>query len=306
MSQIRHIPKSDGWIQRLLCWLLIGLLRATFRPFIGTPFSAKFQRLWVNMLALLMPGSWGIKRDKITMSGVPAQRLQSTKPITSGVILYLHGGAFCLGNSWTHRSITSRLAKTSALTVYAINYRLAPEHTAPAALNDAISVFQHLVSLGYAADKIVIAGDSAGGSLAIELALALGAQNLKPAALLLISPFIDKTFSGESLKTNAHIDPMLRLGWLQQAVDWYQPTDQTPLINRDCSTLPPTLIQVGSNEILLSDSLRFAEQLQHDKIDHQIEVYNGYWHVFHLQAFLLSSARNAIRTLGRFAHIHVL
>jgi len=185
------------------------------------------------------------------------------------------------------------------------NYRLAPEHPYPAALHDALACYDALRSQGYAAEKIVVAGDSAGGALALALALALRERgDTAPACLLLISPVTDATLSGDTLVSERTHDPMIRRGWLEQGLRWYQApagaAEHTPL-EVDLRGLPPMLIQVGEHEVLRSDATRLAEHATSCDVPCRIEVHAARWHVFHLQSFYLRSAVEALRTLADFA-----
>lgn len=292
-------------VERATASLLRGLLRVSFRTLIGPPFGAKFQRGVVSLLSPLMPGVGGVMRYRDAAGTVPVEIVAPKRGETNGVVLYLHGGAFCLGSPGTHRSITTRLAVESGMPVWVPNYRLAPEHAYPAALDDALACYQALRDKGYAPDRILIAGDSAGGALALSLALALKQRGAPaPAGLLLISPVTDGALSGDSLATRRHADPMIRHGWLEQGLRWYRPAQPDPL-RADLHGLPPMLIQVGDQEVLLSDSTRLAEHATACGVPCRLEVHAARWHVFHLQSFYLRSARDAIRTLASFARVCV-
>jgi acetyl esterase/lipase len=196
------------------------------------------------------------------------------------------------------------------LPVWLPDYRLAPEHPYPAALEDAIACYQALRDDGYAPDRIMIAGDSAGGALALSLALALKQRGAPaPAGLLLISPVTDDSLGGASLTTRRRTDPMIRKGWLEQGLRWYRAASHpAPLhpLKADLRGLPPMLIQAGDQEVLLSDSTRLAEHATACGVPCRLEVHAARWHVFHLQAFYLCSAQDALRTLASFARERVV
>jgi acetyl esterase/lipase len=257
------------------------------------------------MLSPLMPGVGGVRRSRETVGCIAVEVVQPRLQAGGAVILYLHGGAFCLGGPSTHRSITSRLAVESGLPVWVPDYRLAPEHPYPAALDDALGCYERLLASGYGPRQVVLAGDSAGGSLALALALRLrDAGRELPAGLALISPVADPTLSGQGVAANVQLDPMIRKAWVEQGIGWYR-CPQDVLVHRpldaDLSGLPPMLVQVGEREILLSDSLRLADHARRYGVDCRLEVHEGRWHVFHLQAFYLASARKALRTMAQFA-----
>ena len=284
---------------------LRGFLRSTFRRLIGPPHDIGFQRRVVSLMGPLTPGVRGNTRTRTDLGGVPAERLTPKRDLQPGALLYLHGGAFCLGGPDSHRSIGSRLAMHSGLTTWMPDYRLAPEHPYPAALEDALTAWQALLDQGVPPRQIVVAGDSAGGMLALALLLRLRAQGQPlPAGLMLLSPVTDPAFSGPSMQTHAARDPMLHPDWLQQAVRWYacppEALDHRPL-ETGLQGFPPLLLQVGEDEVLLSDAQRLAELARRDGVPCQYEQYAGRWHVFQLQAFQLASARQALRRLGTFA-----
>ncbi len=299
------IAEPQGSAEQLKARFLRGFLRTGFRTLIGPPFGVVSQRRVVSALSQLMPGRSGTLKSQVTVDGLSIEVITPEQATSdSGVILYLHGGAFCLGAPATHRSITTHLAVNAGMSVWVPDYRLAPEHPYPAALDDAESSYHALLKQGYSADQIVIAGDSAGGSLAIALGLRLRDQGaLLPAGLLLLSPVTDSTLSGTTLKTHQRKDPMIRLGWLQQGLGWYASQDASvhqPL-EQNLRGLPPMLIQVGDQEILRSDSTRLAEHATQCGVDCKLEIYSGRWHVFQLQSFYLSSAKLALHRLADFA-----
>ncbi len=302
------VPQPAGAFEAINAAFLRGLLRVAFRAPVGPPFGARAQRRVVALLSPLMPGVGGVRHAQAEAGGVPIQIVAPKQRAgaghdNGGAILYLHGGAFCLGGPASHRSMTTRLARDSGMTVWVPDYRLAPEHPHPAALDDVLAAYAALRARGYAPERIVIAGDSAGGALTLALALTLRARGeTMPAALMLISPVTDPKLGGASLDACRDDDPMLRRGWLEQGLAWYyaRGAERGPL-ETDLRGLPPLLIQVGDQEILLSDSLRLAAHAKRCGVPCRLEVHAQRWHVFHLQAFYLRSAREALRTLADFA-----
>lgn len=297
-------------LEALTALVLRGILRAGFRPFVGPPWGPGVQRSVVAMLSPLMPGVRGARRHVRDANGVPTEIVTGKAGEARGAVLYLHGGAFCLGSAWTHRSITTRLAAESGMPVWVPEYRLAPEHPYPAALDDAIAAYEAMLADGYRADDIVIAGDSAGGALALALALRLRENGAPmPAGLLLISPVTDGTLSGSTMNMLRRKDPMIRRGWLEQGLDWYHCPDSVAAhrpLEADLRGLPPILIQVGDEEVLLADSTRLAEHAARCGVDCRIEVHASRWHVFHLSSFYLLSAKAALRRLAEFARARVV
>ena len=299
------IAEPKGAFEALNAGFLRGFLRVAFRSVMGPPFGIGIQRGAVRLLSPLMPGVRGVIRYRTSAGGVPAEVVAPKHGDNGGAILYLHGGAFCIGGPDTHRSVTTRLARESGMPVHVPDYRLAPEHPHPAALQDALAAYAALRGQGYAPGRILVAGDSAGGALALALAIALRDRgDAVPAGLLLISPVTDGTLGGDTLRTRRADDPMIRRGWLEQGLNWYDASGgdapRGPL-ETDLRGLPPMLVQVGDQEILLSDATRLADHALACGVACRLEVHAARWHVFHLQSFYLRSARDALRTLAGFA-----
>lgn len=296
-------PRSP--LERATAAFLRVFLKRVFRSLIGPPQSARMQRFVVGLLSPLMPGCLGVTRSRQMLNDLAVEVVKPAGRHGDKVILYLHGGAFCVGSPQSHRSITTRLAAASRCDVWVPDYRLAPEHPYPAALEDAIYCYQILLARGLDAHNIVVAGDSAGGSLALALTLALRDKGLRqPGKLMLISTVADIDRLDQTITENVAIDPMLRPGWLQQAMAWYAcPKDAAshrPL-EADLTNFPPMLLQVGDQEILLQDSLRLAAHAKRFGNQVTLQVYGERWHDFHLQAAMLKSSRQAIRELAAFA-----
>ena len=302
------VAEPQNSLEKLKAAVLRSFLRLVFQRFMRPPFAATTQRKIINLLSSLMPGVAAVTQRQITANGIPTKVITPKTSKIDGVILYLHGGAFCLGNAYSHRSITTRLAVEAGMPVWVAEYRLAPEHPYPAGSDDALACYDALRK-DYVAEKIIVAGDSAGGALALALALTLRERgDSLPAGLLLMSPVTDATRSGSTLVSKFGEDPMISRGWLEQALHWYKlPLDaQThhPL-DIDLTGLPPMLVQVGSQELLLADSTRLAEHAANCGVACKLEIHAARWHVFQLQTFSLHSARQAIRTLAVFAQERV-
>jgi len=232
-----------------------------------------------------------IKMEAITEFGIPSEWI--TPPNAGpGVILYLHGGAYALGSINSHRELIARLVVNTSCKALAVNYRLAPEHPYPAALEDAIRAYSWLISSGIEPSRICIAGDSAGGGLAISMLLSLREKGmLLPAGVFCLSPWLDLTLSGDSVTKNRHNDPILSATILEKYVNYYIGTHNAndPLISPlfgDLSGLPPIHIQSGRNEILLDDSIRFYEKAQQAGVDVTLKIWDDMFHVFQLFSFL--------------------
>jgi len=225
--------------------------------------------------------------DEISAEWVSVDRAHMKKY----VILYCHGGGYMTGSYRYARSITNKLASSTSMDVLSFDYRLAPENPYPAALEDALKVWDYLMYLGYGARDIIVAGDSAGGNLALVLALKLKEQGrLLPRGLLLLSPWTDLTCSGKSHAAKVEVDPILSPAYLQEAIQAYIGEEEleNPLISpvfADFTGFPQTYIQVGTNEILLSDSRKLDKQMLKCRVPVRLEEYEGMWHVFQMSPF---------------------
>jgi acetyl esterase/lipase len=302
-GNVVRFAEPPGMVETFNANALRALLQLTFKALVRPPFGVGLQRFVVSALSRLMPGARGVHVARLEIGGVSAEVVSPEQAPKGGTaILYLHGGGFCTGSARTHRSLTTRLA-ASGMTVWVPEYRLAPEHPQPAAVEDALACYRALRAQGLAPHQIVVCGDSAGGGLALALALQLrDAGEPLPAGLMLLSPFLDTTLAGETICTASEIDPMLNATWLKQAVRWCEPGSKGPhLLNADLHGMPPMLIQVGDQEILESDATTLHARAAHYGVPCRLEVYSGRWHVFQLQAAFLNSAANAVQRLSTFA-----
>lgn len=207
------------------------------------------------------------------------------------IILYCHGGGYSTGSRLYARTLTSKLAMSTSMDVLCFDYRLAPEHPYPAAMEDAMKAWNYLMLLGYGARDVILAGDSAGGNLALSLTLKLKQEKrLLPRGLILMSPWTDLTSSGKSHMTKADIDPILNAEYLAEMirnyVDGEDLNDQfiSPLFG-DYAGFPSTYIQVGENEILLDDSVMLYQKLLAANVSVKLDRFPGMWHVFQMSPF---------------------
>lgn len=207
------------------------------------------------------------------------------------IILYCHGGGYSTGSSLYARTLTTKLASSTSMDVLSFDYRLAPEHPYPAATQDAMQVWNYLMLLGYGARDVILAGDSAGGNLALSLCLKLKSEErLMPRGIVLMSPWTDLTASGKSHVTKAGIDPVLNADYLEQMIENYAAGQELtdPLISPlfgEYEGFPPIYIQVGSNEILHDDAMLLYKKLLKDNVSVKLDVFKGMWHVFQMSPF---------------------
>ncbi len=250
--------------------------------------------------------AFGVRAEATTIAGLHAEWLRPRQPAANKLLLYLHGGAYVLGGCATHRQFVSHLARAGGITALVPEYRLAPEHRFPAAIEDATSVYRELLASGYRAEDILVAGDSAGGGLSVATLLALrDAGEPLPAAAILFSPFLDFSGSGESLHTRAANDPWFKPDSLPVVADYYCGDDdiRNPLISpvfADVTGLPPMLIQVGEDEILLSDSVRLEQKLREAGVAVELEIWPDMWHVFQMFIRKMPESWQAIQRVGDY------
>ena len=246
----------------------------------------------------------GCFHEPATFGGVKCERVVPEGAAPGRVMLYLHGGAYTAGSPRSHRPMVARIAEAARTVAVAADYRLGPEHRFPAAVEDAVAVYRALVEGGREPGQMVVAGDSAGGGLAMALALALKAEGLpQPAGYFVISPWADLTQSGASYGAKAEVDPMIsKAGLDDNAIAYLGGLDaRDPLASPvfgDFDGVAPVLIQTGSEEALLSDSITLADVLAHARVDVRLEVWPEMIHVFHAWGGALQAARRAIRIAG--------
>ena len=272
------------------------------------PEDLERQRSAQEVLGRLVTPSLMIHTSPLTIGTVPAEWVQMNQGHDRRhVVLYCHGGGYTCGQLGYARVLAGKLALATGCDVFSFEYRLAPEHAYPAAVEDAVRVWDYLMHMGIGARDVIVAGDSAGGNLALELALAIKAQGRRqPRALVLMSPWTDMTMTGESYQSCLALDPMLTPDYIDscrtayrgeaEEPDWADPR-LSPLY-ADLRGLPPTLIQVGTNEILKSDSQRIYEELRAQEVYAVLEIYEECWHVF--QQMPIPQAARAMESVGRF------
>ncbi len=226
------------------------------------------------------------------------------------ILYYLHGGGFMIFSKNTHRGLVSRIARTAAARALVINYRHAPEYPFPAPIEDAVMGYRWLLEQGHQPRDIVVAGDSAGGGLALSLVLALREENLPlPAALALLSPWVDLTASGDSMRELAERDVMFRPSAVQKfAAIYLNGADPlhpwaSPLF-ADLSGLPPVLITVTNEELLFDDARRLHTRLQELGVPSELDIYEGMFHVWQALAPHLEEANESIERIGAFLEQH--
>lgn len=283
----------------------------------------KKQRQGQDRFSSLATPSRSIETESLNIKGIPAEWVRPNyKYNNRHIIMYCHGGGYTCGSLKYARILASKLALHSGLAVISFEYRLSPENPYPAAIEDAMTVWNYIMQLGYGAREVVLIGDSAGGNLALELALRLTYKNrIMPKGIVLMSPWTDLTMSGESYHTCKSIDPMLTYEYIATArysyvglndsynddfandvkmndsdFDYSKP-EYSPLF-ASFVDFPPVLIQVGSNEILKSDSYNLFDKLIKEGVSATLEEYEDAWHVF--QMMPIKKAAKALDSIGDF------
>jgi len=284
----------------------LGLRLFVKRRYRREPIEVVRQRF--KRMELLVPRPpLGTKTRNFSLNGLPARTITVRKARPGTEVLFLHGGAYSVGSFRNYGHFTWRLGKAARARVLALDYRMAPEHPYPAALNDALAAYRWLLDQGARPDRILLAGDSAGGGLTLALLLKLRDEGVPlPAGAVALSPWTDLATTGASLHTKADTDPMLVASEIPHHAAMYlggaDPRDPyaSPLYG-DPRGLPPTLIQAGGDEVLLDDGVRMAEKMQAAGCDVELQVWPRMPHVFQLLATVMPEAQAAVAEIARFA-----
>jgi acetyl esterase/lipase len=300
-NSAEFVPPGAG--ERRAALVLRWALRLAVKPALSPLIPIAAQRARLKLLSRSMRPHRRVTIQAGEVGGVTGEWLRPRRAAANAnaTILYLHGGGYCLGSPATHRALTSHLAQAAGLAVFAADYRLAPEHPFPAALEDAVAVYRSLIETG----PVAIAGDSAGGGLALATALAAKQRQLAiPAALVLFSPWVDLTNAANLAKAPPG-EAILSTAWAYAYARHYLAGSDAgvPLaspIHGDLHGLPPTLIQCGTDELLYGQAVRLHDALRNAGVAAACEVAPERWHVFQLHAGMLPSANAAIERAGEF------
>lgn len=292
-----------GWQARVLKAYL-RVQRLFSRP--KDELDAQKERSELEALAVMFKPLIAIQCSPLVVRRVPAEWIVPSKLSTDRVLLYLHGGSYNAGSINSHRSLAANIAAAANARALIIDYRLAPEHPYPAAVDDATAAYEWLLDNGHAPGEIIIAGDSAGGGLAMALLVHLRDKGKPlPALAICLSPWTDLAGAGQSLQTRAKADIILDAGNLSKSAQAYLggADPRAPLASplyADLKGLPPLLIQVGSDEILLSDSTELAERAKGAGVNVTLEVWEPMQHDWHFAASFVPEGRQAIARIGEF------
>lgn len=256
--------------------------------------------------------------EEIDINGMYGEWIRPDRPHNKRrVILYCHGGGYTTGSCSYSRTVTYKLSQATSMDLFSFNYRLAPEAIYPAQLNDALAAWDYLMLLGYGAKDVILIGDSAGGNLALSLTLKLKeSERILPGAIVLFSPWTDMTMSGKSYSNKKKLDPVLTREYISlcvsrciygaESIPKKADTDEYPSLDNplvspllgDHTGFPPVYIQVGTNEILYSDSEALYKKLLSQNVRVQFDSFKGMWHVFQMTP--LKTASEAIEKTAEF------
>ncbi len=274
------------------------------RPGLGGPLPVSLQRRWLELMAATLPEPSGTLTRKVYLGRRPGLRVTVGATERPRAIVYLHGGAYTVGSPRAYRSLAAFLARASGAAVYLVDYRLAPEHRYPAALDDAVAA---CVQIAAKYGSFGLAGDSAGGGLAVATARHLiDAGESSPAALALISPWVDPMARAPGKKR----DLIVRDRWGKRCAAHYladgDPLDPgfAPARGR-LTGLPPTMVHIGRRELLHRQVTSFSQALREAGVEVRARELDRLWHVGHAQAGLLREADDAVRELGHFLREHL-
>ena len=243
---------------------------------------------------------------EIDAGGVPCQWITASDVPQDKLIIYFHGGAFAACSPTTHQDLISRLSRASNAAALGVDYRLAPEHTFPAAVDDSIAVYNWALGHGFGPANIVLAGDSAGGGLVLSVLLASRDAGVPlPAAGVCLSPWVDLECSGESMAANDHLDDFIKRAGLSARAEAYldgaDPKHPwASALHADLRGLPPLLLHVGSAETLLDDSTRLAALAREAGVDVTLKVWEDMVHVWQVFASILPEGQRSIEEMGEF------
>jgi epsilon-lactone hydrolase len=265
------------------------------------------QRRQLAMLGWLVPPTpRGTVVERLDLDGVKAVRIAHKASRHDRLVLYLHGGGHVSGKPALYRDFTWRIAEATRARVVILDHRLAPEHPFPAALDDAVTAYRALVAGGAAPSRMAVMGESAGGGLALAMLLRLRDEDTPlPAAAAVFSPWTDLALTGASMRDNAEADPMIQSREAPRLAACYLAgadprTPYAPPLYGDPVGLPPTLFQVGSDEVLRDDSVRMAARMRAAGCEVELEVWPRMPHAWQLWARVMPEARTALEHVGKF------
>ncbi len=269
------------------------------------PPTLEERRAGINLIGERFQNLDGISTEAVDVDGIPAEWV-SAPEASNGAILYLHGGGYVMGSVISHRGMAANLSRASGCRVLTIDYRLAPEHTHPAQVQDAHAAYRWMLNNGVDPSSLIVAGDSAGGGLTVATLLSVrDAGDPMAAAGVCISPWVDMESTGDSMTTKAGVDPTVsKEGLIDMAANFLRDGDRRdPLaapLHADLTGLPPLLIMVGTAEVLLDDAVRLHERAEAAGVDSTLEIWDDMIHIWPWFAPFLPEGRQAMEQMGDF------
>lgn len=265
------------------------------------------RRQRIDEVGSVWPVADDVRLEEVDLDGVPGEWSIASGSDAARVLMFFHGGGYCSGSILSHRRMVTEAGRAARMRTLAVAYRLAPEHPYPAAHEDAMTAWRFLRKQGIPARNIAVGGDSAGGNLTITLINRLrSAGEEQPACAWLASPWTDLTMSGPSLETKDAVDPLIHKAYLEELASAYAPAPvdrKDPLISplfADLHGFPPTLIQVGSEETLLDDAVRFARAAGSAEVNVTLQIWPHMIHAWPMWNAKLEDGRQALSQAGQF------
>lgn len=269
----------------------------------------EMRRDWETFLCSVEPAEPG---ERVSANGVEAEWIAAPGARADRLYLYFHGGGFQLGSIATHRALMTRLSAASGARALGVGYRRAPEHRFPAPVDDALAAWEWVLAQGFAPEQVALAGDSAGGGLALSMLVALRDRGLPlPACAAVMSPWTDMEATGETYETRAAADPIHQRPMILALARAYLGRDGNPRdplaspLLADLRGLPPLLVQAGDRETVLDDARAFADKAREADVEVELDVREDMIHVFQLFAAELDEGREAIGRIGAFLDRHL-
>ena len=254
----------------------------------------------------LIPLPENVKYKSVVAGNVNAEWITCGDVNENRILMFMHGGGYYRGSVAATRATVARISAEAKVKCLSINYRLAPEHPFPAAIDDTYTVYEWLINKGIRPKHIIVSGQSAGGGLCLALLLKIKENNIpQPLGAVALSPWTDLSQAGKTMIKNEKIDPIIGKKYLDRFAKLYFPDLNnmshlaSPIIG-EFSGLPDMLIQVGSAETMLDDSIRFYEKAKKSNVNAKLEIWKDMYHGWHSNAHILKDAENAIISIGKF------
>src|SRR5712691_8270652 len=269
------------------------------------------QRRLLKELLSAQPLPAGVTVTAGALGGVPTAEITIDGIEPRHVVLYVHGGVYVLGDAFQAAGLAAQVGRRTQAKVISVDYRLAPEHPYPPAVDDALAAYEALLHTGIAPSNIAFPGESAGGGLAVATLVSARDRGLPlPAAAFVMSPYADLTLAGTTMETKREVDPLMSREALQARVTDYTAGHDAALglispIFADLSGLPPLIIQAGTHEVLLDDAVRLARQAATADVEVTLDITSGAPHVFQAYYPILEEAAAALDRAGQFLSAHL-